>query len=120
MEKTFQFIDKKLEPYLNFLCSICAFEAKAENKQTVDEMIDCIAAFSEAEGFETTRTKMENCGDFLTIDMNAGAEKGCVFLAHTDTVHEKGIFGQNPVTRLEDRIIAPGAIDCKAVSPLRC
>ncbi len=34
-------------------------------------------------------------------------------LAHTDTVHDKGIFGQNPVTRLEDRIIAPGVIDCK-------
>jgi hypothetical protein len=25
----------------------------------------------------------------------------------------KGIFGANPVTRLQDRIIAPGAIDCK-------
>ena len=34
-------------------------------------------------------------------------------MAHTDTVHEKGIFGEKAVTRLADRIIAPGAIDCK-------
>lgn len=113
MEKTFQFIDEKFELYLNFLCKICAFEAKAENKQTIDDMIDYIVEFSESEGFQTTRTKMEHCGDFLSIDLNDGAEKGCVFLAHTDTVHEKGIFGQNPIIYLEDRIIAPGAIDCK-------
>ena len=113
IEALFETIDRGVERYLNFLCRICRFEAKAENKQTIDDMIDYIAEFSESEGFHTTRTKMEHCGDFLSIDLNDGAEKGCVFLAHTDTVHEKGIFGQNPITSLEDRIIAPGAIDCK-------
>lgn len=113
IEKVFETIEFKVQKYLDFLCKICAFEAKAENKQTIDDMIDYIVEFSETEGFRTTRTKMECCGDFLSIDLNYGAEKGCVFLAHTDTVHEKGIFGQNPVTYLEDRIIAPGAIDCK-------
>lgn len=113
IEKIFATIEFEVQKYLDFLCKICEFEAKAENKQTIDDMIDDIAEFSEAEGFHTTRTKMERCGDFLSIDLNYGAEKGGVFLAHTDTVHEKGIFGQNPVTRLEDRIIAPGAIDCK-------
>lgn len=114
MQNTFQFIDKKLALYLDFLCTICAFEAKAENKQTIDKMIDFIMEFAETEGLQTFRTKMKRCGDFLSIDLNYGAEKGCVFLAHTDTVHEKGAFGQEPVTYLEDRIIAPGAIDCKS------
>ena len=113
MEKTFQFIDSKSEYYLDFLCNICAFEAKAEDKQTIDEMIDYIEAFSKSEGLNPTRTKMKNCGDFLSIDLNYGAEKGCLLMAHTDTVHEKGAFGENPVTRLEDRIIAPGVTDCK-------
>lgn len=112
-EKLFQFIDKKSEVYLDFLCNICAFEAKAEDKQTIDEMIDYIIDFSRSQGFYTTRTKMERCVDFLSIALNPDAKKGCVFLAHTDTVHEKGIFGQNPVTRHKDRITAPGAIDCK-------
>ncbi len=113
MQSILETIDTELETYLDFLCTICAFEAKADDKQTIDKMIDYIAAFAKAENFQVTRTNMELCGDFLSIDLNQGAEKGCVFLAHTDTVHEKGLFGEKPVTRLEDKIIAPGAIDCK-------
>ena len=113
METLFEIIEQGAEKHLDFLCDICAFEAKAEDKQTIDAMIDYIAAFAQAEGFQTTRTSMEQCGDFLSIDLNEGAEKGCLFLAHTDTVHKKGAFGTQPVTRLQDRIIAPGVIDCK-------
>ena len=113
MNRIFQTVDMYLTKYVDFLCEICSFEAKANNKQTIDAMMDYITDFAQSEGFRVTRTPMDNCGDFLTIDLNEGSEKGCAFLAHTDTVHEKGIFGKNPVTRLEDRIIAPGAIDCK-------
>lgn len=113
VDKIFRSIDAEFSKYLDFLCDICSFEAKAEDKQTIDAMDSYIATFAEAEGFNVTRTKMESCGDFLSIDLNDGAKKGCVFMAHTDTVHEKGIFGSEPVKRLNDRLIAPGAIDCK-------
>ena len=113
MREIFETIRDQEETYIDFLCEICSFEAKAQNKQVIDEMLDYISSFAQGEGFSVTRTAMEQCGDFLSIDMNEGAPKGCVFLAHTDTVHEKGAFGENPVTRLDDRIIAPGAIDCK-------
>lgn len=106
-------IESNIEKYLVFLCSICSFEARAGDKETINRMIDYIETFAQTEGFRTERTAMENCGDFLCIEMNAGSEKGCAFLAHTDTVHEKGVFGPDPVTRLADRIIAPGVIDCK-------
>lgn len=106
-------IECNFEKYLHFLCNICSFEARAKDKDTIDRMMDCVAVFAQSEGFQTTRTVMANCGDFLCIEMNAGAEKGCSFMAHTDTVHEKGVFGEKPVTRLQDRIIAPGVIDCK-------
>lgn len=106
-------IDYNFERYLRFLCDICSFEARAKDKQLIDRMMDYVADFAQSEGFMVSRTAMESCGDFLCIDMNAGAEKGCAFMAHTDTVHEKGVFGPDPVTRLADRIIAPGVIDCK-------
>jgi len=99
--------------YLDFLCRLCAFEARAYDKQTLDRMADYITEFAEAEGFQVFRTPFEACGDFLTIDLNPGAPKCCVLMAHMDTVHEKGTFGTPPVQVLEDRIIAPGAIDCK-------
>lgn len=106
-------IENEFEKYVNFLCDICVFEARATDKKTLDQMADYISSYATREGFQVERTAMENCGDFLCIDMNAGAPKGCVLLAHTDTVHKKGAFGIHPVTRLEDRIVAPGAIDCK-------
>ena len=106
-------IHHNFEKYLDFLCKICSFEGRAKDKEIIDLMLDDVSEFALSEGFQVSRTHMEACGDFLCIDMNVGAEKGCVFLAHTDTVHDKGVFGLNPVTRLEDRIIAPGVIDCK-------
>lgn len=113
VSEIFKTVEVELSKYVDFLCHICAFEAKAENKQTIDQMLDAISAFAGEEGFCVTRREMTRCGDFLAIDLNPWAEKGCVFLAHTDTVHEIGAFGSDPVTRLEDRIVAPGAIDCK-------
>ena len=113
MENIFKYIECEKDKYTDFLCDICSFEARAYDKATIDKMNDFMAEYAKREGFSVTRTKMEKCGDFLSIDMNEGAEKGCVFLAHTDTVHEKGVFGENAVTRTEDKIIAPGAIDCK-------
>ncbi|MBR4289215.1 MAG: M20/M25/M40 family metallo-hydrolase [Oscillospiraceae bacterium] len=106
-------IEYHFEKYLTFLCNICSFEGRAKDKEAINCMMDYIADFAHAEGFQTIRTPMENCADFLCVEMNAGAEKGCSFMAHTDTVHDKGVFGENPVTRLSDRIIAPGVIDCK-------
>lgn len=106
-------IETESDKYLDFLCDICAFEARAKDKETLDRMADYISDYAKGEGFSVERTAMESCGDFLCIDMNKGALKGCVLLAHTDTVHDKGAFGKDPVKRLEDRIIAPGVIDCK-------
>lgn len=118
MENVFRLIESEKDKYTDFLCDICSFEAKAQDKETIDKMNDLMTEFFIKEGFSVTRTKMERCGDFLSVDMNAGAEKGCIFLAHTDTVHDSGVFGKNPVTRTEDKIIAPGAIDCKGGIPI--
>lgn len=113
IQNTFESIENKKEKYIDFLCKICSFEARAYDKATLDSMNDFITEFAESEGFSVKRTPFEKCGDFLTIEINEGAEKGGVFLAHTDTVHEKGVFGSQPVKDLGDKIQAPGAIDCK-------
>jgi glutamate carboxypeptidase len=113
MKNTFDYIDANTQRYIDFLCSICSFEARAYDKETIDSMVDYIVSFAQAEGFTVTRKPMEKCGDFLTVEINPGGEKGCLFHAHMDTVHEKGVFGEPAVRILEDRIIGPGVIDCK-------
>ena len=111
--KTFESIENHKEKYIDFLCKICSFEARAYDKAVIDSMNDFITEFAESEGFYVKRTPFEKCGDFLSVELNPDGEKGGVLLAHTDTVHEKGAFGDNPVKDLGDRINAPGAIDCK-------
>lgn len=106
-------IEERYEDYVSFLCDICSFEARADDVKTLNKMVDFIEAYATKEGFTVERCPMEKCADFLCIDMNKGAQKGGLMLAHMDTVHEKGVFGENPITRLEDRIIGPGVIDCK-------
>lgn len=111
--EVFKIIEMNRQKYLDFLCHICSYEARAYDKEIIDNMVDFISSFAKDEGFQVKRTPMEACGDFLTIEINEGAPKGCLFQAHMDTVHEKGVFGQPPVRIEEDRIIGPGVIDCK-------
>ena len=113
MKQIFEYIETNLQKYVDFLRDICSFEATAYDKAELDRMADFMADFALKEGFTVRREAFEKCGDFLTVEMNVGAEKGHVFMAHTDTVHKKGVFG-TPAVRIEgDRMIGPGTIDCK-------
>lgn len=113
VEQAFQFIDGGVQKYIDFLCQICSFEARAYDKQTIDRMVDHISSFAQNEGLQVTRTPMEKCGDFLTVEINPGCEKAGLFMAHMDTVFDKGVFGDPPVRRDENRMYGPGVIDCK-------
>ena len=109
----FRSIDDHRQQYITFLQQICSFEARAYDKAEIDRMVDFIEAFSRSEGFQVLRTPFETCGDFLTIDLNPGAPKAGILLAHLDVVQEKGVFG-DPAVKIEgDRMIGPGTVDCK-------
>ena len=109
----FREIEKEETQYIKFWEDICNIETVSSDKEALDGLVDFIQAFATEEGFEVKRTPFEKCGDFLTIDMNEGAEKGYMFLAHMDTVHVKGKFGYPPVKIEGNKMIGPGVIDCK-------
>lgn len=109
----FKYIEAESEKFTHFLCDICSFEATAYDKEEIDKMILFIKDFAEKNNMTANITPFEKCGNFLTVDINEGKDKGAVFLAHTDTVHKKGSFG-NPAVRIEKNcLIGPGAVDCK-------
>lgn len=109
----FHEIEKDEAKYIKFWEDICNIETVSNDKEALDGLVDFIRDFALAEGFTVKRTPFEKCGDFLTIDMNEGAEKGYMFLAHMDTVHVKGKFGYPPVKIDGNKMIGPGVIDCK-------
>lgn len=112
-KKLFDLIDIMSEEYIKFLKEICLYEARAFDKEEIDKMVDHIEEFAKSKEFSVKRTAFEECGDFLTIDINEKNEKGYIFLAHMDTVHKKGTFGY-PCVRIEnEKMTGPGTIDCK-------
>ncbi len=113
VNNVFLSIDNLKEKYTQFMCDICRFEARAYDKETIDKMIDFIEKFAKDDGFLVKRVPFEKCGDFLVVELNPSGDKGCVLMAHLDTVHEKGAFGEVPVKIDGDKIIGPGVIDCK-------
>ena len=101
------------ERYLSFWEAICNRETPSRDKAALDGLVGFIEDFARKEGFMTRRIPMADCGDFLLVDWNEGKEKKSFFLAHMDTVHQKGKFGNPPVRIEGDRMIGPGVIDCK-------
>ena len=114
LQHIFSHVDTNADRYVRFLADICRFEATARDKKTLDALSDFITDFAIGEGLAVRRVPFGKCGDFLVLEMNADAgEKGAVFLAHLDTVHEKGVFGSPAVRTEGERMIGPGTIDCK-------
>ncbi len=113
-KSVFEYIEKNSDKYTQFLYNICSFEATAYDKEEIDKLILFIKDFAEREGMTCRVTPFNECGNFLTVDINVGSsDKGAFFLAHTDTVHKKGAFGV-PAVKVEDNtLIGPGAVDCK-------
>lgn len=109
----FRTIEKDEAKYIKFWEDICNIETISHDKVALDSLVDFIQEFALSEGFAVQRIPFEKCGDFLIIDMNEGAEKGYMFLAHMDTVHVKGKFGYPPVKIEGNKMIGPGVIDCK-------
>jgi len=109
----FRTIENDEAKYIKFWEDICNIETISSDKEALDGLVDFIQEYALKEGFSVHRTPFEKCGDFLTIDMNEGAEKGYMFLAHMDTVHVKGKFGYPPVKIEGNKMIGPGVIDCK-------
>ncbi len=113
IKKLFESVDKHKNEYVDFWRDICSIESKSGDKTALDMVADRVQTFSESLGFTVRRKAFSATGDFLAVDMNSGCEKGYVFLAHMDTVHEKGVFGYPCVKIDGDKMFGPGVIDCK-------
>ncbi len=113
MKNIFSYIESNKEKFLAFWEDICNIEGTAADKENIDRLSDFIGNFSQKLGFSVSRIPFENCGDYLVIDSNPDGEKGFSFMAHIDTVHPVGAFGDPAVKRDTNCIYGPGVVDCK-------
>lgn len=103
------------EKYINFLCDICNMETPTAEKSRIDKMVDYIESFAKNEGYCVERIPFEKAGDCLLITLAGDNTKSpALLMAHMDTVHPVGLFGEGDFIKIKDDIIyGPGVQDCK-------
>lgn len=109
----FEYIEKNKDRYVDFWVNVCKHEGNSLNKTAVNSVVDCIEEFALKEGFSCERYAFKNAADYIVIDANKGAEKGHLYIAHSDTVFDIGAFGKDVVKFSDGKIYGPGVIDCK-------
>lgn len=113
VRKIFDYIDTNSAGYVSLWRDVCNIESKSGDKAALDRVSDTVEKFASSLGFGVTRKPFEKTGDFLMIDLNSAAPDAYAFLAHMDTVHDKGKFGYPPVKINDNIMTGPGVIDCK-------
>lgn len=100
--------------YVDFLKDICNIETPSGDVDSINKLVDFIQVFAEGLGLETKRYMFSKSGDFLKVTLQGNPElKPVVFMAHMDTVHPVGSFGETPVLEDGDFLLGPGVMDCK-------
>lgn len=110
----FEKIDSLNEKYLDVWEDVCNIESPSNYKEGVDAVGNYFCALAKEQGWKIERYSQERFGDVVCITMNPDSKECPVVLSgHMDTVHPIGFFGNPPSRREGDRLIAPGAVDCK-------
>lgn len=108
-----KYIEENKDKYLSFWIDMCKLEGNSADKESVNAVVDCIESFAVSEGFSASRYSFDKAADYIVIDANPDSEKGYLYIAHSDTVFDKGSFGENPVKISDGKLYGPGVIDCK-------
>lgn len=113
MDALFARIEELFPEYESFWEKICSFETPSDNKPALDEQSRYIAGFARSRGLHVTEYPFPKAGNCLTVETIQGQQAKIALLAHLDTVHPVGCFGDVPVQREGDVLKGPGVIDCK-------
>ncbi|MBR2897486.1 MAG: M20/M25/M40 family metallo-hydrolase [Oscillospiraceae bacterium] len=114
MTSTRRRIEALFPTYLEFWETICRLETPSCDRAALNQQADVIEAFSAARGFSVRRQHYAAAGDTLVIELSGNVHKKHIaLLAHMDTVHAPGAFGEPPVRKENGILYGPGVFDCK-------
>ncbi len=114
MQEIFDIIEK-IEPEVKELwINLAKTESPSDCKEGVDSVGKLIETFAKARGFNTKVVPFKESGNGLVVTFDNGSDKKPVALmGHMDTVHKKGVFGEEIVTEDDGFLKGPGVLDCK-------
>ncbi|NLC45382.1 MAG: M20 family metallopeptidase [Clostridiales bacterium] len=114
MQEIFNKVDSHYDEFKQFWIDICNIESFSTDKAGVNDVAKHVEKFSIEKGFQIKERTFEKAGKCLSIYSDEQSKlPGIALLAHMDTVHEKGKFGNPPVKVDNEYIYGPGVCDCK-------
>ncbi len=114
MNEVFEIVDRYFQEYKQVWIDLCNIESKSSDKAGVDKVGRYIKKLSQAKGFGIQEKTFNKAGNYIAVTMNTESSlPGIAFMAHMDTVHESGKFGDPPVKEKNGRLYGPGVADCK-------
>lgn len=107
-------IETLFPTYLAFWETICRIETPSSDRAALNRQANVIEAFCSVRGFAVRRQHYATAGDTLVIELQGDTQRLPVaLLAHMDTVHTPGAFGDPPVRKENGVLYGPGVFDCK-------
>jgi glutamate carboxypeptidase len=114
VERAFKIIDLKANELKKIWIDMINIESNSNDKKGVDKLGCFIKGKAIKEGFVIKEYDFKKSGNGLAIFYeNEGVMPPISLMAHMDTVHIKGEFGDPIVYEDSKYIYGPGALDCK-------
>ena len=110
----FSQIDKLNDCYIDVWEDICNIESPSSEKKAVDRVGEYFIQIAKKFGWDIEVFEQQRFGNVVCITMNKNSKKQPIAISgHMDTVHPIGSFGSPAVTRDNEKLYGPGAMDCK-------
>ncbi len=114
MQKLFKIIEKNKEEIKKLWIQMAKIETPSKDKEAIDRLGEMIKTFAEGKGLKTLVHPFKESGNGLVITLNPeSSEQPITLMGHMDTVHQKGVFGEEIVKEEDGFLKGPGVYDCK-------
>ncbi|NTW02130.1 MAG: M20 family metallopeptidase [Oscillochloris sp.] len=104
----------RLETYLEELRQLCAIECPSSHKPGVDEAGAWVRTWAAARGWPVIDFPDPEAGDGLVITLHGSGKLRAMLVAHLDTVYPVGIAAERPLRREGNILRGPGSADNKS------
>ncbi len=113
MQKIYEFMDSQFESMVHLWKEIVLIESGSNNVEGVNTLASHMDTYLVAMGMVTKKYSFPTAGASVAAWTPKGSLPPIVLMAHMDTVHPKGAFGDTPWVNKLGVVYGAGVYDCK-------
>jgi len=113
VDELMQYIDSQHDTMMDLWENIVRLESWSSDTEGVRRLEEHLDTYYRAMGLHTKKYEFPPAGPALAVCTDPGSLKPVALMAHMDTVHKPGSFGDELFVRDGEFIKGPGVYDCK-------